>query len=276
MGVYEKKTLVAVFNFYEFKKLFLQFCIPPPFSPDCALLFSKNANQQATAATIITWLEEKSQTTNYNLVRFNFSYKHSLLFKEFLPKDFTSNWNHTYVLDISGTEDVQNLYAAKRRQQIRRAIKDGLRMEKITNMEIVFDLVKKTFDRQKKSIDEQFIQKILFEYANDKNSFAFASIINNKYSVVYFCIYHKLEAFYLLGGYDELLKHIGAGPLAMNACIEYAKKIGLTTFDFEGSMEPSIEKYFKEFGGLKKLYLCYEKKNKLGSLIVKLKKAIKG
>ncbi len=275
-GVYHNEKLVAIFNTFSFKKTLLTFSIPPPYMPDCALLMVKGADEQQVVESVKKWIEQSAGKKDQSLFSFNISYKYSEYFANEKIKDLKIKWNHTYVLDLSKTEDVQSLYAPKRRQQIRRAIKDGLQIKQITDMQVVFDLVKKTFIRQGKSIDEAFMKKILFEYANKKNSFAFASVLDEKYCVVYFCIYHNKEAYYLLGGYDESIKHIGAGPLAMSACIEHAKKLGIETYDFEGSMESSIEKYFKEFGGTKKQYLCFEKSSKLGQMAVKIKKLIKG
>lgn len=274
MGVYEGEDLLAVFNVYVFKKSILSFCIPPPYSPDCALVIKKTPQSENIISSINEWLESKKNSA-YSQFRFCFSYKQYEFTKLLKPKNFEQKKNHTYVLDLSSTEDVQSLYAPKRRQQIRRAIKDELQVERVTDLQIVYDLVTQTFLRQKKSIDAAFVKKILFEFANTKNSFAFATLKNGKPIIAYFCIHHNKEAFYLMGGYDENEKHIGAGPLAMNACIEHAKKIGITTYDFEGSMEPSIEKYFKEFGGVKKHYSCFEKSSAMGEMAVKLKKLIK-
>lgn len=275
MGVYENNLLQAVFNTYLFKKAIIKFCIPPPYAPDCALLVREIKNTENILEKIQLWLESK-KNRGYSQFRFPLSYKFNNAIENFRPKEFKIKKHHTYVLDLSVTDDVQNLYAAKRRQQIRRALKDELQVVKITDLQIVYDLVIQTFARQKKSIDLAFVKKILFDFANEKNSFAFAALKDGKPIIAYFCIHHNKEAFYLMGGYEEREKHIGAGPLAMNACIEHAKKIGITTYDFEGSMEPSIENYFKEFGGVKQTYLYLEKSNRLGDLAVKVKRMIKG
>jgi hypothetical protein len=37
--------------------------------------------------------------------------------------------------------------------------------------------------------------------------------------------------------------------MAMWAAIKFAKDLGLRSFDFEGSISPDIEKYFRGFGG---------------------------
>lgn len=274
MGVYEGQHLLAVFNVYVFKKSVLKFCIPPPYSPDCALLIKNTQQSEAVITCINEWLASKKNSA-YSQFRFCFSYKEYEFTKLLKPTDFKQKKNHTYVLDLSATEDVQTLYAPKRRQQIRRAIKDELKVERVNELQIVYDLVIQTFVRQKRAVDSAFVKKILFEFANAKNSFAFATLKEGKPIVAYFCVHHNKEAFYLMGGYDENEKHIGAGPLAMNACIEHAKKIGITIYDFEGSMEPTIEKYFKEFGGVKKHYSCFEKSTAMGEMAVRIKKLIK-
>ncbi|HEY1039482.1 MAG TPA: GNAT family N-acetyltransferase, partial [Bacteroidia bacterium] len=244
--------------------------------PDCALVISDKANKNEVVDCIIDWLEQYSNKKNYAQFIFNVSYKYSGLFERHGLKYGEHKKKHTYVLDLTQVSDVQNLYAPKRRQQIRRAVKDGLQVKHIEDLHIVFLLVCQTFKRQGKAIDEKMVKKILFDFATSKNSFAFATVKDGEPIVAYFCIYHNKEAFYLLGGFNEDHKHIGAGPLAMSACIEHAKKIGVEIFDFEGSMEPSIEKYFKEFGGTKKNYISYERTGKLGQVAVKLRKLIKG
>jgi hypothetical protein len=62
-----------------------------------------------------------------------------------------------------------------------------------------------------------------------------------------------------MGGYGSEHKHHGAGPAAMFAAIRHAKKQGLAIFDFEGSMIPPIERYFRGFGGLLTPYLTVNK-----------------
>jgi len=53
-----------------------------------------------------------------------------------------------------------------------------------------------------------------------------------------------------------------------------AREKGLKTFDFEGSMIPEVEKYFREFGGtLIPYYVAYKAPTAL-KLILKLNKRL--
>lgn len=54
--------------------------------------------------------------------------------------------------------------------------------------------------------------------------------------------------------------------------ILFAKQTGAQVFDFEGSMQPGIEKYFREFGGDLIPYAAVEKSGLLLSLLMKLRK----
>ena len=66
-------------------------------------------------------------------------------------------------------------------------------------------------------------------------------------------------AYYLLGGYQAEERHHGAGALAVFEAIQHCREIGLKTFDFEGSVIPAIEKYFRGFGGQLKPYFSVNK-----------------
>lgn len=64
-----------------------------------------------------------------------------------------------------------------------------------------------------------------------------------------FMVHDRRTAYYLLGGYDAEDRHHGAGALAILTSIEEAQRRGLAVFDFEGSMIPAIERFFRGFGG---------------------------
>lgn len=274
IAIKERNNIIAVFNVFYFRKSLLRFCIPPPLSPDCALLVSEGAEGKEIIDQIILWISERS--SSYSQFVFPLSYSFTEVLERMTLKTFKKNKRHTYILSVANADDVSSLYAPKRRQQIRRAVRDGLVVKKAADMKLVLQLVLKTYERQGKSIDQTYLKKILFEYATEENSFAFISFRDEAPLVAYFCVYHNKMAYYLFGGFDDSVKHIGAGPMAMHACISFAKSKGVEVFDFEGSMEPSIEKYFKEFGGEKKIYYSFETKNALGQAATKVRKILKG
>ncbi|MCC6372738.1 MAG: hypothetical protein IT236_17165 [Bacteroidia bacterium] len=76
---------------------------------------------------------------------------------------------------------------------------------------------------------------------------------------------------YLFGVFDSENKHHGAGVSCMWQSILKAKEMGLSHFDFEGSMNEKIERYFREFGGELVPYFCIEKIKPSLSAVLKLK-----
>jgi len=56
-------------------------------------------------------------------------------------------------------------------------------------------------------------------------------------------------AYYLFGGTNSTGKKLSAGHLSLHNAILDAKRRGCEVFDFEGSMMPGVERYFRQFGG---------------------------
>ena len=68
-----------------------------------------------------------------------------------------------------------------------------------------------------------------------------------------FCVWDDRRAWYLGGGGDPELRSSGAGSLLMWELIKEAAK-HVELFDFEGSMLPGVEHYFRKFGGHQETY----------------------
>ena len=92
-------------------------------------------------------------------------------------------------------------------------------------------------------------QQVVFEFANKNNSYAYATYKGDEAIASTFCIYDTKSAYYLMGGYNYKNKHNGAGAMSIWESIKYAKIKGMKFFDFEGSMNQNIERYFRGFGG---------------------------
>ena len=262
------EELIGVFLLYEFKKIGLTFCIPPPFSPYNCLTVKNDVDKEECLKTVLAFISQKKAIVKklaFDSSYFDFAYSQN---------SFTRTTGHTYVIPIHANQNVQANYLPKRRQQIRRALKDEVVVKKICEETIFLNLVKLTFQRQGKKIDFARVAKIVSKFLNHSNAFAYCSYLNEVPLTAYLCIHDNSTAYYILGGYNEEKKHIGAGPLAMDACIQEARNRKLMYFDFEGSMVPSIARYFKEFGGELHEYPVYQSINSVGKIIVKLKKMV--
>lgn len=168
---------------------------------------------------------------------------------------------YTYRLNLLSSLDlIKKDMSSERRKNITKAGRDGLMVRLTTDMEVVKKLCLATFNRQKMQVNQTWLDAILFKYANSSNSFAFTTYRADKIPIATcFVVHDSKTAYYLIGGYSAELGHHGAGALAMFEAIKHAKEIGIKIFDFEGSVVPAIERYFRGFGGELTPYLTVNK-----------------
>jgi len=253
-GIYENDgRLIGGFSLFKNKKFGLNIYINPPFTPYVGPFFQKPNNIDKERKIILL-------LANYidNLPSAIVSFSLNKGINDVIPfiwKKFKTTPQYTYIINLDNPEKIFARIFKNRRNDISKAVKDGLIVKKTSDFSMVKRLILKTFLRQKKKINRLFLDKILFNFASDNNAFAFIAFKNKKPIATTFCIYDKNTAYYLLGGYDYKNKHHGAGALCLWESIKYAQKIGLEYFDFEGSIVPQIEKYFRGFGG--KLISCF-------------------
>lgn len=168
----------------------------------------------------------------------------------FIWRKFKVNPRYTYILNMERSlEESYQRMSGPRRRNIKKAVNSGLITKQNVNPQIIKSLVLNTLARQKKNIKEDYLNKILFEFTTPENSLSFTIFKKEKAIATVFCIYHKNTAYYILGGYNREAEHHGAVTLAMWEAIKHAKGSNLKYFDFEGSIVPQIEKYFRGFGG---------------------------
>ncbi|GAB6393876.1 MAG: GNAT family N-acetyltransferase [Bacteroidales bacterium] len=70
---------------------------------------------------------------------------------------------------------------------------------------------------------------------------------NGRLHAAVFVVWQECSAYYLAGGSDPALRHSGAHSLVMWEAIQ-AVSAYTRLFDFEGSMIPGVERFFREFG----------------------------
>lgn len=157
--------------------------------------------------------------------------------------------SYTYTVDL--TQSLENIWKEidkKRKWDIRKAEK--------MNLEIVEDeindfirLSKLTFERQRKDLDLDRIWKLLFRECKRRGLCKiWTAYLNERPIASLFLVWDSEWGYYLGGGIDENSR--GAMSLLIWNAIKFCKSKGLKVFDFEGSEIPSIERYFRKFGGI--------------------------
>ncbi len=191
--------------------------------------------------------------SDFHFVRFGFS-PGPVDLQPFIWEGFSPSIMYTYIIRIEKTlEDVWEAMEGTRRTRIRKAEKDGVSVMQSDDFSQTFKLVRKTFARQNRTVCSKVIcsryNEVLKErgqcksfLARDRNGECIAAV---------YIAWDKRRSYYLLGGYDSEKSHSGATALAMWDAIKFTKEeLGLDEFDFEGSMVPQIEHFFRGFGGL--------------------------
>ncbi len=251
-GIYSNDNLAGVFYSFVQKKGPFTFYRTPPFTPHIGLFIPNQSSNPAKVLSetkritkeVADFFEEKSLSLvscvlpNYHIDTQPFTWN-----------QFKTSVHFTYHADLSQSEaELENNMSAEHRNLLKKALKDGIETSFTTDYHDVEDMVSKTFNRKNKELDQSRLKSILYEFATPQNSFAFVARKDGKTIAASFCLFDQHRAYYLLGGYDPEERHGGAGISCVYNALLHAKKEGKTIFDFEGSMLPEVEKYFRAFG----------------------------
>lgn len=173
--------------------------------------------------------------------------------QSYLSAGFNAQLLYTKVVPTVDLQNNWNAFSPVLRRNIRRAEKDGLTVIRTTDFAGLLELVYKTFARQnlpiwfdtKEAIScmsqlAQLNQAVCFvTHDRENNPVAAAGIV-----------WDWQRSYYVLGGYDNLLKHRGASSLALWNAIQFThNELHLPELDLEGSNIPAIEMFFRQFGG---------------------------
>lgn len=99
--------------------------------------------------------------------------------------------------------------------------------------------------------------------------------VARKGSEVQAIVWHAWDAsraYYLVGSKNPSSADSRAMTALLWKAIEESKKAGKSSFDFEGSVDPGVERFFRNFGGNRELYLVLKKNE---STLWKLKEKIR-
>ena len=203
-------------------------------------------------------------------------------FSNWMPfywKGFKQTTRYTYQLrNIKKLEKVWEGFDQKVRTDIRKAEKI-LNIELDSDLEKFHDITSKTYERQGLKCPYSYESLMRLHKAcvfNKCSQIYFAKDEENNYHSAIYIIWDNKTTYYLIGGSDPKFKNSGANSLLIWRAIEDSSK-HTDTFDFEGSMMESVERFFRGFGGEPVPYFQltyssikhkkYLKNNKLKNLI---------
>ncbi len=196
----------------------------------------------------------------------NITFHHSIT--NWLPfkwAGFKQSTIYTYVIeDLKDLNRVYKNFDHVARNNIKKAIKNGIEIVDSDNIEKFYEVNKITFTNQgiKVPYSLNFIKKLYYEgKRNNSVKMKFAIKDNRVYSVM-LSFYDKKTLYTIAASSDRRINTFGAEYLLYWEMMKFASKKGLS-FDFEGSIIESIEKRNRSFGATQKRYFVITKNNSL-------------
>lgn len=176
-------------------------------------------------------------------------------FTDWLPfywTGFRQTTRYTYVLhDIVDKECLwENMSSNIRRNITKAKEKNGIIVKQGIPIDDFLRVFKATFQRQHKPIPQDIhilIQLIEKCRARNQGDIWGGYDASGRIHAAVFVVWQKSSAYYIAGGGDPALRDSGAHSLAMWEAIRFVSRY-TATFDFEGSMLPGVERFFREFG----------------------------
>jgi len=145
------------------------------------------------------------------------------------------------------------------------------------NFNTLYDVVNNTFLRQgsKAPFNKKKLQHFIEMLIVEKRFVSFAAL-NNIDEVISVCgiIYDKNSSYLILNGIDIEKQVRGANALMIYETIKYFKN-KCQVYDFEGSMLPSVEQFYRRFGGDLTPYMRIWNDNLFNYIMFKAKRMFK-
>ena len=243
--------LCGGFSVFEQRKYGLRLLINPPFTPQTGPFLAIRASNPAKRNGEIRAAIEAMM--NYIISRrcalASFSLSQGVM--DCLPfrwNGFKAVPSYTYRLQLDGNVKVEQAYSKSRRSSIATARRSGVSCRETDSAGEVRDLVVASLVRQSVQPDLAALDRILETFPPGRGAYAFVAQDGLGPAACAYVINDATTAYYLLGGFRDDT-HVGSGALALHQAIEKTATLGLKVFDFEGSSIPSIEHYFRGFGG---------------------------
>jgi len=170
----------------------------------------------------------------------------------YLVAGYGTDVKYTYVLELGDLDRLWGCLDGARRNDIRGASRNGLRAEAATSTTSLERLLPETIPGNWK----QARFRSAFHRYDDlliRHERRRIVTVKSEAGEVVAAIYMTWDdhtAYYLLGGSVRDTGAHGATSLALWEAIQFAsEELKLKRFDFEGSMVPQIERFFRKFGG---------------------------
>ena len=275
--IQEKDNIQAALPYYLLRPRIISM---PPYTQTMGIWFAPHSDDtkyiSAQERRQCLCMQIIAQLMPYKCFLQNFHYD----FTDWLPfywNNYLQTTRYTYLLkDLQNPDRLWENMSQHTRRNIKKAkerfhitVKQGISADDF------LQILKQTFERQrKKNTQDINALRRLINVCRKRNQGELWGGYDQqgRLHAVAFVVWQKQSAYYIAGGGDPSLRQSGAHSLVLWEAIQYVAGYS-DVFDFEGSMLPGVERFFREFGGIQTPYFSIQKgkPNLLDRVIVKLR-----
>ncbi len=170
----------------------------------------------------------------------------------FYWEGYKQTTRYTYLLhDIADTERLWQNMSSQIRRNITKAVdKYRITVKQGIPLDDFIKIYALTFERQNKKVPHQETLKRLINCCLERQQGGLWGGFDEdgRLHAAAFIVWQESSAYYLAGGGDPAFRQSGAHSLVLWQGIQSVSRY-TSLFDFEGSMLPGVERFFREFGG---------------------------
>ncbi len=236
--------------------------LTPHLGPWLASLPGKYATRLSREHQLLNELIDQLPPFDFFSQRFHFSVTNWL---PFYWRGFEQTTFYTYTIpDLSDLDEVWDGFRPNIKRAIRRA-REQVTVRDDLGLETFWRLNQMTFHRQRMeppyALD--FLRRIDAACAQrNQRRILFAQDAQGQVHATLYLVWDDRAAYYLMGGNDPDRQTSGAPSLLMWEAIRFAATV-TRSFDFEGSMIPGVERFFRSFGAQQTPYFRVTRVNSL-------------
>lgn len=169
---------------------------------------------------------------------------------------FGITMRQTFIMDLAGRseEEISSRLHKDYRRNIRKAAQEGVSiMDDASLLPQLYQFQRETLARKGIRLNYSFAyMQRLFEMA--KGPALYIAAKEGRLQAILWHLWDDVRAYYLVCAKDPEVKNGRVVTALIWHAIRESRAAAKISFDFEGSMDPGVEHFFRHFGGRRELY----------------------
>lgn len=254
-GIFQNdNTCIGFWYMYHYSKWGIRFCITPPGLSDIGLQFitgsEKRVSRIGTQKEIFELMAQTIYAAAPDYTELTFPYQFQDM-QALLWLKFNITPKYTYHLNLQPEASVLLLeMSSELRRSIQNCNTDALHIRNSDGADVVLQLLEQYSKQKKIKLAPQLSLALMKLYINHQNGVLYTAYCQNELIAFAFFKTEASEAQYLFGAHTlDALQ--GVVPVLFWRAILDFKTLHVSILDFEGSMIPDVERFYRKFGGTK-------------------------